>query len=78
MCQLNVILERDGKSEPIMESVTALEVTPEAIVISTFFEEPVSVKNAHISRIDFLGGTVVLVPTDNLQNNRNKQKEEHE
>ncbi len=65
MCQLNVVLERNGENEPIMESVTSLEVTPEAIVISTFFEEPVSVKNAHISRIDFLGGTVILVPNGN-------------
>ena len=64
MCQLAVVLEQDGESKPIMESVTALEVTTEGIIVSTFFEEPLTVRDVKIQRIDFIGGSVVLVPLD--------------
>ncbi len=60
MCQINVVVERDGERNPVMESVTGLEVTPEGIVLSTFFEEPLVVADVHIKSIDFLGGSVVL------------------
>ncbi|GAB4333235.1 MAG: hypothetical protein Kow0089_01660 [Desulfobulbaceae bacterium] len=60
MCQISVVVERDGEEEKVMENVTGLEVTEQGVVLTTFFEEPVSVTGAAISRIDFLGGTVFL------------------
>ena len=62
MCQINVVVEREGNREPVMESVTGLEITMDGIVLSTFFEEPLVVPDVHIKSIDFLGGSVVLVP----------------
>jgi len=62
MCQINVIVEQEGDQKPVMESVTGLEVTPEGIVLSTFFEDPVTVPGVHIKEINFLGGSVILVP----------------
>ena len=62
MCQINVVVEREGKQDPVMESVTGLEVTMDGIVLSTFFEEPLVVPDVQIKSIDFLGGSVVLVP----------------
>ena len=62
MCQLNVVMEREGKQETLMESVTGLEVTEQGIVLRTYFEDPMTVSNASIKRIDFLGGFVVLSP----------------
>lgn len=60
MCQLNVVVEREGKRETVLESVTGLEVTDEGIVLSTFFEEPLVVADVRIRSIDFLGGSVLL------------------
>jgi predicted RNA-binding protein len=60
MCQINVVVEREGELEPVMESVTGLEVTPDGVVLSTFFEEPMAIADVHIKSIDFLGGSVVL------------------
>ena len=62
MCQINVVVEREGSREPVMESVTGLEVTDDGVLLSTFFEEPLKVEGVHIGSIDFLGGSVVLVP----------------
>ena len=62
MCQLNVVMEREGKQETLMEAVTGLEVTERGIVLRTYFEDPMTVGNAFIKRIDFLGGSVVLSP----------------
>ena len=64
MCQINVVVEREGEQEPVMESVTGLEITTDGIVLSTFFEEPLIIPDVHIKRIDFLGGSVVLVPDE--------------
>ncbi len=64
MCQINVVVERQGELEPVMESVTGLEITTEGIVLSTFFEEPLVLPGVHIQSIDFLGGSVVLVPNE--------------
>ena len=60
MCQINVVVEREGNREPIMESVTGLEITEDGIVLSTFFEEPLVIPDVRIKSIDFLGGSVVL------------------
>jgi predicted RNA-binding protein len=64
MCQINVVVERAGEREPVMESVTGLEITEDGIVLSTFFEEPRVVSGVRIQSIDFLGGAVVLVPDE--------------
>ena len=64
MCQINVVVEREGNREPVMESVTGLEITADGIVLSTFFEEPLDIPDVHIKSIDFLGGSVVLVPDE--------------
>jgi len=60
MCQMNVVLEHDGKQDKIMENVTRLEVTGEGVLVSAFFEDPKLVKSAWVKSIDFLGGTVTL------------------
>ena len=60
MCQISVVVEHDGEQEKLMDNVTGLEVTDDGVVLTTFFEEPLSVTDVVISRIDFLGGTVVL------------------
>ena len=59
---MSVVLEQAGQQEKIMENVTRLEMTPEGVSVSTLFEEPKLVPAAHVKKIDFLGGTVVLVP----------------
>jgi predicted RNA-binding protein len=65
MCQISVIDEREGREKTILENVTRLDVVPDGVVLSTFFEEPMEVSNAVISRIDFLGGKVFLGPSRN-------------
>jgi predicted RNA-binding protein len=60
MCQLNVVVEREGGRETVMESVTNLEVTEQGVVLSTYFEEPMTVNDVTVKSIDFLGGSVVL------------------
>ncbi len=65
MCQISAVVERDGKRETVMESVTALEVVENGVVLSTFFEEPKSISDVVIEKIDFLGGAVGLKPAPN-------------
>jgi predicted RNA-binding protein len=61
MCQMSVVMEDDkGKEEMIMENVTRLQVSGDAIEVVAFFEEPRKVQAASIQSIDFLGGKVVL------------------
>lgn len=60
MCQMKVVLDRDGGAEKIMDNVTHLEVTGDGVLISTFFEEPKLVKSARVKNVDVLGGTVTL------------------
>ena len=60
MCQMNVVLEHDGKQKKIMDNVTHLEVTGEGVVVSTLFEEPKLVKSAQVRNIDFQSGTLTL------------------
>ncbi len=62
MCQINVLVEQEGAQKQVMESVTGLEVTPEGVVLSTFFEDPVTIPGVHVKEINFLGGSVILVP----------------
>ena len=60
MCQMNVVLEKNGELEKIMENATHLKVTGEGVLVSTLFEEPKLVKSAWVKDIDFLGGQVTL------------------
>ena len=67
MCQLSVVVERKGSRETVMDSVTALEVTADGIVLSTYFEDPMTISGVHVKRIDFLGGAVILAADESLQ-----------
>lgn len=60
MCQISVVVEREGTREKILDGVTRLEVTAEGVVLRTFFEEPTTIPDVAVDEIDFLGGTVVL------------------
>lgn len=60
MCQISVFIENNGEEEKVMENVTGLQVTEKGIVLTTFFEEPLPVENVAVTRIDFLGGKVIL------------------
>lgn len=60
MCQMNVVLEHNGRQEKVMDNVTSLEVTGGGVMVSAFFEEPKLVQAARVKSIDFLGGTVTL------------------
>ena len=62
MCQLRAVLERDGKEEVVLDSITVLDVVDDGVVLSTFFEEPMKIEGVMVQRIDFLGGTLVLQP----------------
>lgn len=60
MCQISVVVERQGQQETIMENVTRLDVKQNGVVLSSFFDEPKEVPGVVISHIDFLGGKVYL------------------
>jgi predicted RNA-binding protein len=68
MCQISVVVEREGGQEKVLDNVTRLDVTSDGVLLSTFFEEPREVKNVLISRIDFLAGTVVLGESPSQEN----------
>jgi len=63
MCQATAYLAQDGqeRSEEIMQDVVLLETTADGVRLSTFFEEPQTVR-ARIGWIDFLKHTITLVP----------------
>jgi predicted RNA-binding protein len=63
MCQATVYLAREGQKrlEEVMQDVILLETTADGVRLSTFFEEPQTVR-ARIGRIDFLKHTITLVP----------------
>ncbi len=60
MCQMKVMLDKEGQQELVMEDVTQLEVAEEGIRVSALFEEPKIVPDASVKKIDFLSGTVTL------------------
>lgn len=62
MCQLSVVLDKDGEREVIMENVTLLEAKEGGIEVSTLFDPPKMVANALVKRLDMNSGTVTLVP----------------
>jgi len=60
MCQMKVMLDKEGQQELVMEDVTQLEVVEEGIRVSTFFEEPKTVSGVVVKTIDFISGTLIL------------------
>lgn len=60
MCQISVVIERDGVEELVMEDVTNLVVDSDSLQISTLFEGPKSVDQVVIRSIDFIAGKVML------------------
>lgn len=62
MCQMSVVLEKEGSQEVIMENVTLLEAKDGGVEVSTLFDPPKLVPQATVQRMDFNSGTVTLVP----------------
>jgi len=60
MCQMKVMLDKEGRQELVMEDVTKLEVTEDGVRVSTFFEEPKTVSGVAVKTIDFVSGTMTL------------------
>ncbi len=60
MCQMKVMLDKEGKQELVMEDVTKLEVTEDGITVSTLFEEPKTVPGVAVQTIDFMSGILTL------------------
>ena len=60
MCQMKIMLDKEGIQELVMEDVAHLEVVEEGIKISTLFEEPRLIPNVVIKTIDFLSGKAML------------------
>ena len=60
MCQMKVMLDKEGQQELVMEDVTQLEVAEEGIRVSALFEEPKVVSGVAVKKIDFISGTVTL------------------
>lgn len=62
MCQMSVVLEKNGEQELVMKNVAKLEAAAEGIWVSALFEEPKVVPNARVKIIDFMAGLVTLEP----------------
>jgi len=62
MCQMSVVLEKDGQQEKIMDNVTKLEVVGNGVTIATLFEQPQELADTVVKSIDFMDNLVVLVP----------------
>ncbi len=60
MCQMKVMLDKEGQQELVMEDVTKLEVVEGGIRVSTLFEEPKTVSSAAVKTIDFMSGILTL------------------
>ncbi len=63
MCQISVVIERDGVEELVMEDVTNLVVDSDSLQISNLFEGPKTVEHVVIRSIDFMAGKVMLQNT---------------
>jgi len=60
MCQLKAVVEREDRCETVMESVTGLEVTEDGVILSTYFEEPLTLRGVRVRSIDLLNGSILL------------------
>ncbi len=63
MCQISVVLDREGVEELVMEDVTNLVVDSDKMHISTLFEGPKVLEHVAIRSIDFMAGKVLLEQT---------------
>jgi len=66
MCQMSVVLEKDGVTESIMANVARLEAGLDGVTVSALFEEPRLVPAVRVGSIDFMAGKVTLVPSDKI------------
>lgn len=64
MCQMNIMLDRAGDQELVMENVTLLEVKEGGVEISTLFDAPQQIRDVVVTTIDFTNGKVILSPTN--------------
>jgi predicted RNA-binding protein len=64
MCQINVVVTKNGQDASLMESVTRLEVLDDGVRLHSYFEEPMVVGGVVIKQIDFLGGKVLLAESE--------------
>ncbi|MCW5198877.1 CooT family nickel-binding protein [Desulfobulbus sp. F4] len=69
MCQLKAVLERGDRCETLMESVTGMEVTEDGVILSTYFEEPLTLRGVRIRSVDLLNGAILLME-QNKENDR--------
>jgi len=60
MCQMRVLVVDAGGEKLIMENVTSLQVSGDAVEVSAFFEEPRKIDGVGIQSIDFQAGKVLL------------------
>lgn len=60
MCQMSIILEKNGEEEVVLANAAKLEVLAEGIKVSALFEEPKLLAGAVMKEIDFLDGKVRL------------------
>jgi predicted RNA-binding protein len=63
MCQTNVLMEKKGQEELLLENVTTLEVVENGVKITALFEGTREFLGVAIRRIDFTGGKVFLHQT---------------
>ena len=61
MCQMKIMMDKEGQQELVMEDVAHLEVVEDGIKISTLFEEPKLIPGVEIKTIDFLSGKTTLL-----------------
>ena len=61
MCQTNVVIDRGGEQEMIMEHVTSLEMLADGVRIAALFEAPREINSVRLEKIDFMTGTVTLI-----------------
>ena len=60
MCQMRVVVEKEGKEGVMLENVTRLDVIEQGVAVATLFEGSREIVGAVLRRIDFLGGKVYL------------------
>ena len=60
MCQMSVLMEKDGAMQLLMKNVSELEVTEDGVRLSMLFEKAQEIKGASVKRIDFTDGKVIL------------------
>jgi len=60
MCQMNVLLEKEGGDELLMEGASLLESKGDGVELSSLFDPPRLIPGVRVVRIDFLNGKVIL------------------